>query len=85
VTYIDPTSFSLRESIFLVTLLMLAGGGNVKGPLVGAVVMLTLPEVLRFVGLPDAVAANVREILYGGLLAGLMYWRPQGLAGERLP
>ncbi|MEI6606445.1 MAG: branched-chain amino acid ABC transporter permease [Verrucomicrobiota bacterium] len=84
VTYIDPTSFSLRESIFLVTLLMLGGGGNVKGPLAGAVVMLALPEALRFVGLPDAVAANVREIIYGAMLAALMYWRPQGLAGTTL-
>jgi len=81
VTYIDPTSFSIRESIFIVTLLLLGGGGNVKGPLTGATVMLALPELLRFVGLPDAVAANVREILYGALLAALMYWRPQGLAG----
>lgn len=84
VTYIDPTSFALRESIFIVTLLMLGGGGNIKGPLAGAAVMLALPEVLRFVGLPDAVAANVREIIYGAMLAALMYWRPQGLAGTTL-
>jgi len=82
VTYIDPTSFSLRESILLVTLIMLGGGGNLRGPLAGATVLLLLPEMLRFVGLPDAVAANVREIIYGLLLAGLMLWRPQGLAGE---
>lgn len=84
VTYIDPTSFSLRESIFLVTLLMLGGGGNIQGPFIGAVVMISLPEALRFLGLPDDVAANVREIIYGSLLAGLMYWRPQGLAGTVL-
>ena len=81
VTYIDPTSFSMKESIFLVTLLMLGGGGNLKGPLAGAAVMLTLPEVLRFVGLPNLVAANLREIIYGSMLVALMYWRPQGLAG----
>lgn len=84
VTYIDPTSFSLRESIFLVTLLMLGGGGNVKGPLAGTVVMLALPEVLRFVGLPEDIGANLREIFYGATLAGLMYWRPRGLAGRPL-
>lgn len=84
VTYIDPASFSLRESIFLVTLLMLGGSGNIKGPLAGTVVMLLLPEVLRFLGLPDAVAANVREVIYGAMLVVLMYWRPQGLAGSTL-
>jgi branched-chain amino acid transport system permease protein len=38
--------------------------------------------VLQFVGLPDAVAHNIREIVYGLLLVGLMYFRPQGIAGE---
>jgi ABC-type branched-subunit amino acid transport system permease subunit len=46
--------------------------------------MLALPEALRFLGLSDAVAANVREILYGAILEALMYWRPQGLAGTTL-
>jgi branched-chain amino acid transport system permease protein len=84
VTYVDPTSFSLSESIFLVALLMLGGGGNLTGPVIGTMIMISLPEVLRFVGLPDAVAANVREIIYGGILAALMFWRPQGIAGERM-
>jgi len=82
VTYIDPTSFTLKESIFQVAILLLGGAGNRKGPLVGVVIMLLLPEALRFVGMPDAIAHNVREIVYGLLLVGLMYWRPQGIAGE---
>jgi branched-chain amino acid transport system permease protein len=83
-TYIDPTSFSLQESIFIVTLLLLGGGGNAYGPLAGTAVMVALPEALRFVGLPDAIAANTREIIYGLMLAFLMYQRPQGLAGVRI-
>lgn len=82
VTYIDPTSFSLQESIFQVSILLLGGSGNRKGPFVGVVIMLLLPEALRFLGLPDAVAPNVREIIYGSMLIILMYVRPQGIAGE---
>jgi branched-chain amino acid transport system permease protein len=41
-----------------------------------------LPELLRFVGLPSSVAANIRQILYGGLLVAFMMWRPQGLVGK---
>lgn len=82
VTYIDPTSFGLNESIFLVSLLLLGGSGNRVGPLLGAAVMLFLPEALRFVGMPSSVAPNVREILYGSTLIMLMYSRPQGLAGS---
>lgn len=82
VTYVDPTSFSLTESIFLVTLVLLGGSGNIRGPLAGVLLMVLLPEALRFAGLPSTVAPNVREILYGAILVGLMYFRPQGLAGE---
>jgi len=82
VTYIDPTSFSLQESIFQVAILLLGGSGNRKGPLVGVIIMLLLPEALRFLGLPDTIAPNVREIIYGGMLIVLMYVRPQGIAGE---
>ena len=47
----------------------------------GVVFMIVLPELLRFLGLPDAVAANLREIIYGVLLIVLVYMKPKGLAG----
>lgn len=34
--------------------------------------------------LADAVAANVREIIYGAMLAALMVWRPQGPTSPEL-
>jgi branched-chain amino acid transport system permease protein len=49
---------------------------------VGAVVLVLLPEFLRFLGLPSSVAANIRQILYGGLLVAFMMWRPRGFLGE---
>nr|VFK24697.1 MAG: amino acid/amide ABC transporter membrane protein 2, HAAT family [Candidatus Kentron sp. MB]VFK27027.1 MAG: amino acid/amide ABC transporter membrane protein 2, HAAT family [Candidatus Kentron sp. MB]VFK74935.1 MAG: amino acid/amide ABC transporter membrane protein 2, HAAT family [Candidatus Kentron sp. MB] len=82
VTYIDPTSFGLKESIFIVSLLLLGGSGNIRGPILGVIVMILLPEILRFAGLPDSIAPNMREILYGLILILLMYWRPKGLLGD---
>jgi branched-chain amino acid transport system permease protein len=82
VTYIDPTSFTLDESIFIITIVLVGGSGNLKGPLVGVLFMLILPEVLRFLGLPNTIAPNVRQMIYGLLLILLMRFRPQGLAGE---
>jgi branched-chain amino acid transport system permease protein len=81
VTYIDPTSFQLKESIFIMSLLLLGGSGNRLGPVIGVVVMTLLPEALRFIGLPDSIAPNMREIIYGLILILLMYKRPQGIAG----
>ena len=81
ITYIDPTSFTLTESIFIACILLVGGSGNLKGPMAGVAFMIILPELLRFVGLPDTVAANLREILYGVLLIVLMFMKPKGLAG----
>lgn len=82
VTYIDPTSFSLDESIFILSVVIVGGSGNLRGPIVGSLFMILLPEALRFLGIPSSVAANVRQIIYAMVLILLMRFRPQGLAGE---
>ncbi len=85
VTYIDPTSFTLDESIFLLVILLVGGSGNRLGPLLGTVFMILLPEALRFLGLPDTVAPNVRQVIYGLVLILFMFLRPQGIAGKYSP
>ncbi len=82
INYIDPTSFTVMESILVISMVILGGAGNLWGPLVGALVLVTLPEALRFVGLPSAVAANLRQIIYGSLLVLMMMFRPRGLVGK---
>jgi branched-chain amino acid transport system permease protein len=82
ITYIDPTSFTVMESILIISMVIIGGAGSTWGPLVGAVVLVTLPEALRFVGLPSAVAANLRQIIYGSLLVIMMMFRPRGLVGK---
>lgn len=82
VSFIDPSSFTLDESILMLSMVIVGGTGNIRGPLTGAGVLIALPEALRFLALPDPVAANVRLLAYGLLLIIMMHWRPQGLAGK---
>lgn len=82
ISYIDPTSFTIDESIFILTALFIGGTGNVKGPIAGALFVVLVPEILRFVGLPNAVEANLRQIIYGLTLVLVMYFSPQGLWGK---
>ena len=82
ISFIDPTSFTAMESIFIISIMIIGGAGSFWGPVVGAVVLVTLPEALRFVGMPSSVAANMRQILYGAALVACMMWRPQGLMGK---
>ncbi len=80
--YIDPTSFTLMESVFILSTVVIGGAGNMIGPIIGAGFMVVLPEALRFLQIPDAIAANLRQIIYGLLLIALMRFRPQGIQGE---
>lgn len=82
VGYIDPSSAALDQSILMLCMVIVGGAGNFRGPLVGALVLLAIPEGLRFAHVPDAAAANLRLIAYGLLLVLLMHFRPQGIAGE---
>ncbi len=79
--FIDPTSFTIMESVFVVSIIAIGGAGNFRGPVCGAVLLVLLPELLRFLHIPDVVAANLRQILYGVALIVLMLLRPQGIAG----
>lgn len=82
VTYIDPTSTSLDESILLLSMLCVGGIGNFRGPIAGAVVLILIPEVLRLTPLPSEYAPNVRMMAYGLLLIIIVHFRPQGILGE---
>jgi len=79
--YIDPTSFTLAESFFILSATLLGGTGNIKGPLLGTLFVILLPELLRYIHISDAISANLRQILYGITILVLMRYRPQGLGG----
>lgn len=81
ISYIDPTSFNLDEAVFIISAVIIGGTGNIKGPVAGAIFVVLLPEALRFVGLPDSIAANMRMIIYGLSIVILMRFRPQGFLG----
>ena len=81
-TYIDPTVFAVDESIFILAIIILGGLASLRGSIVGAVFLVFLPELLRFIGLPSEIAAQTRLMLYGAILIFLMLYRPQGLMGE---
>jgi branched-chain amino acid transport system permease protein len=82
VHYIDPSSASLDDSILMLSMVIVGGLGNFRGPIVGASILVLLPEALRFLEFPNAQAANVRLLIYGLLLVLFMHTRPQGIAGD---
>ena len=82
ITFIDPSTFTINESIFILSIIILGGLANLRGSVLGAIFLILLPEILRFVGFPSEIAAQMRVLVYGALLVILMLYRPQGLLGE---
>ena len=72
--YISPDSFTLQTSILFLLALLFGGMGYTAGPVVGALVLTLLPELLTRL-------TDYRLILYGALLLLSIYWLPSGVVG----
>jgi branched-chain amino acid transport system permease protein len=79
ISYIDPTSFTVAESIFILSIVIIGGLGNLTGSFLASAFLVLLPEALRFVGMPDNIAANMRQIIYGLILVVIMMTGKNGL------
>jgi len=82
ITFIDPSSFTVMESITILLMVVFGGMGSLGGSFVGAAILVIFPELLRFLGMPSSVAAPLRQMIYGLLLIVLMLYRPQGILGR---
>ena len=79
ISYIDPTSFTVNESIFVLSIVIIGGLGNLSGSFFASAFLVLLPEALRFVGMPDSIAANMRQIIYGLILVMVMMTGKNGV------
>jgi branched-chain amino acid transport system permease protein len=84
ITYIDPTSFTFAESLTILTMVIVGGLGNSFGAVIGASLFTLIPEGFRFIGIEGAVAANVRQILFGACLLAIVFLKPDGLFSEKI-
>ncbi|MBE7200910.1 MAG: ABC transporter permease, partial [Parafilimonas terrae] len=73
-SYINYETFNAQVSLLALTMVILGGMGNVLGAVVGAVALVSLPELFR-------VTAEYRVLIYGLALLLLIRFRPQGLLG----
>jgi len=82
ISYIDPSSFTLSEIILVFTIVIVGGLVSLRGSFIGTVLILLVPEALRFLSLPSSVLGPMRQIIYALILLAILYTRPRGLLGE---
>ena len=84
ITFIDPSSFTLLETVLMLSMVVLGGLGSINGSVIGAILLVLLPEPLRFLSLPSYMMAAMRQIIYSIILISLILFRPEGLLGEQM-
>lgn len=74
-TFINPASFTIWESIIILCIVVLGGMGSIVGVILGAFVLILLPEYLR-------VFSEYRMLIFGGMLVLMMVFRPGGIVSD---
>jgi len=86
--YISPESFSLNESVTVLSMVILGGMGHIPGVILGAVLLTGLPEMLRYLVEPlqqllfgqILIPSEIlRQLLMGLAMILIMLYRPAGL------
>ena len=72
--FISPESFTFMESVLILSMVILGGLGSIAGVIVGAVILVSLPEALREIQMYRMLALGAGVVL-------MMIFRPQGLFG----
>lgn len=76
--YISAGDFAFVISIQVVSMCVIGGLGTIRGPIFGALLVKSLPEILRF-------AQNYSTLMYAVLLVVTVRFLPQGILGEGSP
>lgn len=82
ITFIDPSSFNLMQIIPILAIIIIGGLGSLEGTIIAAVILVLLPEPLRFIGFPSSVVGPARQIIYALLLLLILIYKPKGFYGR---
>jgi branched-chain amino acid transport system permease protein len=75
--FISPEMFTFWESVFLVSMIVIGGMGNISGVILGVFLLAGIPEILR----PTLGTRFVdyRMIIFGAVMTTVIIFRPQGI------
>jgi branched-chain amino acid transport system permease protein len=74
--YISADQFGSNESFIILTMVALGGTGSIVGPLIGAFILVLVPELFRFL-------SEFRMVLYGLILISVIVLKPGGIMGVK--
>lgn len=78
-THIEPDAFDIHASIAIITMVVVGGPASRIGAVLGAFLLISVTECVRFIGVPSDWLGPSRQILYGVLLIAAVVFRPSTL------
>jgi branched-chain amino acid transport system permease protein len=86
--FISPDQFNILQSIDLLLMIVIGGVGSVHGAFLGAIFLITMPQIIAMIKdyLPAAVgqAPGLQGLVYGVVLIAFVLFEPLGLYGRWL-
>jgi branched-chain amino acid transport system permease protein len=82
ITFIDPSSFTLLQLIPVLSIVIIGGLASLEGTILATIILVFLPEPLRFIGFPSSIVGPARQILYAFLLLLILIYKPKGFYGR---
>lgn len=75
-SYISPSVFVYNTSMTVLMMVVLGGLGSMTGSVLGASILVVLPEILRFLN-------DYRMLIFGALMVVMMIYKPEGFWGAK--
>jgi len=82
ITFIDPSSFTFAGIIPILAITMIGGLASLTGTVFATIIIILLPEPLRFIGFPSSIIGPMRQIIFALLLFIILFFKPKGFFGK---
>jgi branched-chain amino acid transport system permease protein len=72
----------LLQLIPVLSIVIIGGLASLEGTIIATIILVLLPEPLRFIGFPSSIVGPARQILYALLLLLILIYKPKGFYGR---
>ncbi len=82
ISFIAPSSFYIDELILVLTIVIIGGIASLTGSVISTIIVILIPEILRFVSIPSSILGPVRQVIYSLVLLIIVMFKPRGILGR---
>jgi ABC-type branched-subunit amino acid transport system permease subunit len=78
-SYISPSTFGFEHTVLILTMVLIGGADTKLGPVLGAVLLVSFPELLRVIGFSSTKVGSFQQTFFGLILLIFTLWKPRGI------